>query len=314
MNEYLAVFPGREAFYKGLSPSFYMQYDVVKRIFNEASDLLNEDIAMISYGGDIKRKPILHTACLITHCYAMYKILLKTIYDPYGVAGFSQGEFTALTAAGCLKYPDVLMLVYELERLAYESQTIRKGKMVRVVGLEIDELEKCCREADEKGEMLAVAIYLSKDQNIISGERNAVDEVVALAKKRGARWAIDLESPGAFHSPLCQSVLSHSDEIFDKYEFFDPVLPVFSCIDGQGYVNAGILKDNLKVQIAKAVKWNAVIQNVAAKNINHIVEIGPGCTVSGNSRLVQPDLKCTWINTVKDMKTQAKSIGWAARE
>ncbi|WP_176758974.1 ACP S-malonyltransferase [Alkaliphilus peptidifermentans] len=305
MNRYLAAFPGREAFYKGLSKTFIKEYTVAKKIFKEASDYMGQDLEYISYENP-ETKPELHTACLITHCYAMYNSIVKTIAPPTAVAGFSQGEFTALTVAESIKFPDVLNLVYRLEKLVYRSKEIMGGKMVRVVGLDIKELEKCCRQVDNKRQKVSVAIYLSNNQNIISGEKTAVEEVADLSKKRGARWTIDLESVGTFHSPLCEGILCESDLIFDQYEFSDSILPVYSCVDGRRHVKGEALKSNLRIQIAKAVRWNRIIENANEDKIKNIVEIGPGCTVSGNSRLADPDIQCTWINETKTIKDLLK--------
>ncbi|WP_432409037.1 ACP S-malonyltransferase [Wukongibacter sp. M2B1] len=298
MSKYIAVFPGREAFYKGLSKSFYREYKIVRDIFKEASTFMGEDLEYICYENP-NVKPELHTTCLITHCYAMYNALGQTLPSPLGVAGFSQGEFTALAIAQSLRFPQVLELVYRLESLIYRSPIIMDGKMMRVVGLQTRELEKCCKEVDTKCEKVTIAIYLSDEQNIISGDKKAVEKVADMAKKRGARWIIDLNSIGTFHSPLCQSILRESDVIFDQYNFSDAQLPVYCCIDGRPWVKGLDLKSRLTVQIARSVQWSKVIKNIRHQGIKHIVEIGPGCTVSGNSRLADPDMECVWINDTR---------------
>lgn len=300
MDSYIAAFPGRDAFYKGLSKSFYNEYLIVRSIFEEADTFLGENLEKISYENP-QARPELHTVCLITHCYAIYNVISQIIGKPVGAIGFSHGEFTALTAAGSINFPQVLELVYRLEKLLNEFTDITRGRMVRIVGLDVEELEGCCRHVDGKGQNVSVAIYLSDNQNIISGEDSAVEEVTSLAKKKGARWAIRLDSTGAFHSPLCREALSKSEAIFDEYCFSDSMFPVYSCVDGKGSVTGADLKTKLSVQIAEPVKWNKIITNIKGSNITKLLELGPGCTVSGNTRLVDSNMDCIWINSTRNL-------------
>ncbi len=299
--KYTVAFPGRDAFYKGLDKGFYDRFDIVRKTFEEASEYLGEDLYHISYiKPEIKAE--LHTACLIAHCFGVYEAVKAYLKLPAGIVGFSHGEFTALAAAGSLSFKEVLQLIFELERLMMGYPSIMEGKMTRIVELDTDKLEECCRIVDGERQNVSIAMYISSNQNIISGETASVDKVARLAKKAGARWTINLNSTGAFHSPMCADILPNSNAVFDRFCFNDARIPMYSCVDGAYCIDGNIIKDNLRMQIAQPVMWNKVVENIRNDNIKQMIEIGAGCTVSANTRLTNSDIRCRWINSLQDLE------------
>lgn len=302
MDRYVVAFPGRDAFYKGLNRSFYDRYEAVREAYDRASRFIGEDLYRISYIRP-DSKPELHTICLITHCYGVYQVFSKYAGPPpIGVIGFSQGEFTALAACGSLDFLSAISLTYSLEKLVFQHSRITEGKMMRIVELDTGKLEECCRLVDGEGQKVAVGIYISRDQNIISGEKESVDKVAGLAKEMGARWAINLNSMGAFHSPLCADILPEANEVFNRYFFRDARFPVYPCVDGAHTISGSRIKDKLSVQIARPVMWNKVINSIFNEKVREVIEIGAGCTVSANTRIANPEVKCRWVNELEDLE------------
>lgn len=300
-QKYAVAFPGREAFYQGLCPSFYRQYRLFRDIYDAASNYLREDLYHVSYE-DGSLKPDLHTVCLITHCYGMYSVLMQDLPRPSASLGFSQGEFTAAAAAGAMKFPEILGLVRRLESLIIDNGEITGGAMARVVELDREELQRCCLKADPRREEVKIAIYLSPDQNIISGSRQGVAEVARLAHERGARWVIPLNSGGAFHSPHCSAILERSGPVFDEYRFTDAEYNVYSCTSGSCSTDAGDIKERLSRQIAMPVLWDRIVLDLKSAGILKMLELGPGSTVSGNSRIICSEIEYRWLNHAEEIK------------
>ncbi|MEF2965909.1 ACP S-malonyltransferase [Paenibacillus sp. M1] len=310
MNDpkYSIVFPGREAFYKGLNRSFHDAFPLFRRIYKVASDSLKEDLFRISFVAPGER-PDLHTVCLITYCYGIAAVLLSKSkhLSPSAVAGFSQGEFTASTFAGALSLPHVLGLVHRLEKLLLNHSHLINGSMARIVELDRGILEQCCRRIDPDRRAVCIAIYLSSDQNIISGAATEVEQVCRLAKASGARWAIPLND-GAYHSPLCRSIQMMSKPIFDEYRFCETSYPLYSCTDGKASTAGPEILKKLSVQIGMPVLWDTVVENFRKEVISHVFELGPGCTVSANSRLICPELRYMWINSPEDLNHAVEGL------
>ena len=307
-EKYSIAFPARDSFYHGLCRDFYDEFREFREIFDTASSFIGEDLFDISY---VKQqlKPEYHTVCLITHCMALYRLLLKYLKKPHAAIGFSHGEFAAVSAAGSVLFPDILNLIYELEVLLISDTIIRDGSMVRVMELDRAQLRECCNIIDPIGESISLSITYSNDQNVVSGRTDKIKELSKLAKEKGARWVIPLNGGGAFHSPLCLKILKESRQIFDRYEFNDAEYGVFSCVDGEMATDGGKIKEKLSQQIAMSILWDTLIRNQKDYGCKSIIELGPGCTISGNTRIIDDSIKCRWINDLNDFEDIINSVG-----
>ncbi len=300
-QEYVVAFPSRDVFTLGLCPTIYENFSEFRLVYDTASNYFCEDLYRFSYI-DTTSRPDLQMVCLLTHCYGIYKVISKHMGMPLAAIGFSQGEFTAAVAAKCIELPDILRLVYELEILINKDKYLKQGSMVRIVNLDREKLIECCTHIDPEGSFIKLGIFLSNEQNIISGEKEHVDKVCKLAKENGARWIIPLSNNGAFHSPLCLNIMHESKYYFEKYHFNDAEFPVYSCVDGLGRTKGKDIRDKLSKQIGNPIVWDKLMDNLSKINVSHILELGPGCTVSGNSRIVCPDISYSWINNYQDIE------------
>merc|ERR1719287_107171 len=66
---------------------------------------------------------------------------------PTFVAGLSLGEYTALCAAGVFSFEDGLKLVKLRGEAMQEAASVGSQKMLSVIGLERDQLDKLCEAA-----------------------------------------------------------------------------------------------------------------------------------------------------------------------
>jgi len=301
-DNYSIAFPARDAFYYGLSREFYDQFIEFRDVFDLASNFMDEDLREIAYENP-NIKPELHTVCFITHCIALYKLLLMYVKKPLAAIGFSQGEFTAVSAAGAVSFPEILKLVYELEILLINNVAIKKGSMARVMELDRETLRECCSFVDPERERIAISITYSQDQNVVSGGDEEIKRLSKIAKEKGARWVIPLNGGGAFHSPLCRNILQKSGRIFDKYKFHDTEYAVFSCVDGEMAMDGESIKEKLSRQISMPIAWDTLVRNQKEYGSKCILEMGSGCTISGNTRIIDDSITCKWINNVDDFRT-----------
>lgn len=293
-----AAFPGREAAKKNFDGGFYRADASVRGVWQQAEDCIGERLAQRCFSEKHLPKR-LEMAALLTHCLSIYRFFSSRFGGPSAFLGFSQGEFTALTAAGVLPFPQVLRLLLRLEsRLALPAG---EECMYRIVDFPVQQLEKCCRQADPDGESLCVGAFLSETQNILSGRKERVLSAAALAKKCGARWAIRLDGERAYHSPLCRRIQEESAEDFAEMQVSAPAAPVYSCVDGMPSEDGNALRDKLSRQIASPILWQKLIRRLAESGIRELYEFGPGCTVSGNARLADGRMNCRWIGRPEDI-------------
>lgn len=309
MPSFLFAFPSRDVFAQGLSRSFYDSYPLFREIYEQAGEFLKEDLVKLSYAVPDK-KPEYQMACLLTHCYGIFRLLQRKGAEPAAYAGFSQGEFTALCAAGCLPFPDILKLIVSLDKAIMEAPEMKAGAMARVVGLGRDRLQKCCEAANDGKDRVSVAVCFSYDQNVISGSREAVEAAGRFAKKMGARWVIRLPGTAGFHSPLCREIGRKTRALFDTLKYARAVRPVYLCATGKAEIDGSVIKKAISSQIFRQVVWDRVVDGMDRGGINMLIELGPGCSVSGNTRIINPRIGCMWVNNVSDME---KAMGLLAR-
>lgn len=311
---YSVVFPGREAFYKEFDINFYNNFELVRDIYGVVSEEFKRDFYKFTFiEKDTKNSSAWSTIYLITYCYSIYSLLKVNGFVASAFAGYSQGEFTAVAAANCLKLTDTLKLVRKLEQYILEDEVILMGKMARVVGLSRDKLIKCCNEVNcktnERRKSVDISIYLSEDQNIISGSCDAIEHAQYLIKQSGARWVIPLDTGGAYHCNLCSNLEKKSKDVFDEINFLDVDTPIYTCSTGTKSNNGNEIKNRLSRQVSNAMHWNLVIDGFYKQGINMVIEIGPGCTVSGNSRIINNDMEYLWITTLNDYDKFISLIG-----
>ena len=103
-----------------------------------------------------------------------------------------------MVAAGALDFADAVRLVRARGMAMKHAGEQRPGAMAAILGLDDQKLYEICAEAGT----VQVANFNAPGQIVISGEQEALDRAVALAKKAGAKRAMPLAVSIAAHSVL----------------------------------------------------------------------------------------------------------------
>jgi [acyl-carrier-protein] S-malonyltransferase len=215
---------------------------------------------------------------------------------PGAAAGHSLGEYGALVCAGVLGMEDALRLVRRRGELMAGVNARTPGAMAAVLGLDGEKVADLCRRAQEEGAgVVEAANYNSPDQTVISGEVVGVERAMALAKEAGAAKVVRLQVGAPFHCSLMGSLSEEFAAELERYPFRDPQIPVVANVTGDHVRTADAVKDALRKQVAGAVRWTDSIRRLAANGFTSFAEIGPGRTLVGLLRQIQPE--ATGIST-----------------
>ena len=79
--------------------------------------------------------------------------------------------------------------------------------MLSIIGLDDKTLEDICKEVKAQkgaGCICQLANYLFPQGRVVSGHKDALEEVMKAATVKGAMKAVPLAVSGAFHTPLMQ--------------------------------------------------------------------------------------------------------------
>ena len=191
--------------------------------------------------------------------------------EPALVAGHSLGELVALYAAGVFDAATGLELMLKRSTLMASAGG---GAMTAVIGFDRDQLDSLV--AAHEG--VVIANDNSAAQVVLSGTPEAVKSVSAeLTCKR----AIPLPVSGAFHSPFMADAADAFASHLDGVTFEDARMPVLSNTDPSPSCDAGVIKQRLRDQMTRGVRWRETMEAMTAAEVDTLVEIGPGNVLSG---------------------------------
>ena len=284
------VFPGQGAQFVGMGKDLYEGSAEAKEMFEKANDILGFRITDLMFDGtedDLKQTKVTQPAVFL-HSVILAKTLGEE-FKPAMVAGHSLGEFSALTAAGALKFEDALKLVSARARAMQKACEIKPSTMAAVLALPDEKVEEICSGIDG---VVVAANYNCPGQVVISGEVEAVNAACEAAKAAGAKRALVLKVGGGFHSPMMEPARQELAEAIAATEFSTPVCPVYQNVDARPHTDPEEIKQNLIAQLTAPVRWTQSVQNMIADGATEFISVGPGSVLSGLISKISRDVTC----------------------
>ena len=281
------VFPGQGSQKPGMGKEIYDNISESRNLFNKSNDILGFNITNLMFEGtpdDLLQTKVTQPAIFI---HSVISALTSKEFKPRACAGHSLGEFSALVASEALSFEDGLKLVSIRANAMQEACQKTNGTMAAILGLENKIVEDVCNEIDEN---VKPANYNCPGQLVISGEYNAVETACQILRERGAKRALILPVSGAFHSDLMESAKKELKDGIDKTEFRKPICKIYQNFSAKPVIDPEIIKMNLLSQLTGAVLWSQSVNEMVNDGINEFVEVGPGNTLQGLIRKINPEV------------------------
>lgn len=275
------VFPGQGAQFVGMGKELYESNEKALALFDQANDILGFRITDIMFEGtdeDLKQTKVTQPAVFL---HSVITALCLDDFCPDMVAGHSLGEFSALTAAGALRFEDGLRLVYARAMAMQKACEAEPSTMAAIINLPDETIERICAEISAEGGVVVPANFNSPGQVVISGSVEAVKEACAQLKAAGAKRALPLAVGGAFHSPLMESARVELAAAIEQAPISSPICPVYQNVDALPHTDPVEIKENLLKQLTSPVRWTQSVQNMMADGMTEFVECGPGEVLAG---------------------------------
>ena len=279
------VFPGQGSQFPGMAKDLYENNAYGKELLERANEVLGFKITDIMFNGtaeDLKATKVTQPAIFL------HSVVLAKCYDGFNpdmVAGHSLGEFSALAAAGAIKFEDALRLVFIRATEMQKCCEKVPGGMAAIIGLADDVVESICSEC---GGIVIPANYNCHGQIVISGEKDAIERACEAAKQAGAKRALPLQVGGAFHSPLMEPAREALGKAIDATPFRVPRCPIYQNVTALPSTDPAVIKDNLLKQLTSPVRWTQTVQNMLADGVTRFVELGPGTVLQGLVKRIAP--------------------------
>ncbi len=282
------VFPGQGAQYVGMGKDLYDRFDEARTMFERANEILGFRITDLMFEGteeDLRQTKVTQPVIFL-HSVILAR-MLGAGFRPDMVAGHSLGEFSALVAAGALSFEDGLKLVYARAMAMQKACEAEPSTMAAIIGIDDELVERICSGIDD---VVVAANYNSPGQLVISGSIRGVEIACERIREAGAKRALLLKVGGAFHSPLMEPARVELAEAIHQTPFMQPVCPIYQNVDGLSHTRSEEIKANLILQLTSPVRWTQIMQNMVAKGMTELFEVGPGTVLQGLVKKVAPEV------------------------
>ena len=308
------IFAGQGAQYSGMGNSLYENSQAARDIF----DIAGEEIKDWCFNGtkEMLRMTKITQPCIYTVTMAAYGALLEELeklhintIEIVGMAGFSLGEYAALTATGSIDdYKKGIGIVTKRGQWMNEAGLDQNGEplggMIAAFG-ERHHILECVDMCREDG-ILEGVNFNSPTQTVVAGDKEALERFKRKVKELGHIKAIPLSVSTAFHSSMMMPSVEKLRQLLIKENLHQPRGRIYSNVTGKLLEENTDLAELMAKQAMSPVYWQETIENMLKDGVELFIEIGPGTTLSGIVKKINHE-----INTshVEDMDSLQHTIG-----
>lgn len=288
------IFPGQGAQFPGMGKNLYDTHEKARELFEMANDILGFRISDIMFSGteeELKQTRVTQPAVFL---HSVIRFLTEPDVRPDMTAGHSLGEFSALVAAGALRFEDALQLVAKRAAAMQKACELQPSTMAAILGLEDVKVEEIC--AGITDEVVVPANYNCPGQLVISGSIAGIEKGCEAMKAAGAKRALVLQVGGAFHSPLMEPARQELQEAIEQTNFGTPACPVYQNVDARPYTDPEKIKVNLINQLTAPVRWTQCVEHMVADGAAHFTECGPGNVLQGLVKKIHKESVTSGLN------------------
>ena len=313
MHKTALLFAGQGAQVVGMGRDLAASFPSAGAWFDRANSELGCDLAAICFHGpedQLTRTEYAQPGIFLVSWVAFQLLRERApVLDFGATAGLSLGEFTALTAAGAMRFEDGLRVVRQRGRFMQEACEATRGGMTAIIGLDEALAREICAEAG-----VELANLNCPGQIVISGQLEKIAKAVELAKGKGAKRAIPLPVAGAYHSPLMATAKVKLKAELEKVLLFPPTVTVISNVTARPYDTVEIssrteMSINLVEQVTSSVRWEESMRYLLAQGFTRFIELGPGTALSGFMKRIDKNARMFNVGDVPSLEETVKAMG-----
>jgi [acyl-carrier-protein] S-malonyltransferase len=298
-------FPGQGSLEEGMGREIAEAVPEAMDVFRVGTDAAGIDLEQLCFEAPIEelvRTDVQQPALVATSLAVLAALRARGIAPDY-VVGHSVGEFAAIAAANSIDTGAAIGLVRERGVAMAEAARESDGTMAAILGLDDAVVEDLCREIAG----VWPANYNCPGQIVVSGEEDAVEELIDRASRLGAKRTVRLKVSGAFHSPLVAKAAERLKPAVDKVRFADPVAPFMSTVTAKiepAQRMAGLLVE----QVTAPVKFTQAASGLAKEGVKTFVEVGPGNVLSGLVRRIDRTVRTVSVSNLAGLKKVEETV------
>ena len=312
------LFPGQGSQHSGMGLSM-LAYREYRETLQQASDVLGRNVEDLCVrASDVELEPTRSAqVAILVNSVGILRVLSGT-FDPDRTiyCGHSLGEYSALVAAGGLRFDDALRLVDRRARHMSEACSPESG-MAGYLGDQVQSIVNWCNHESHAFGGLEIANLNSPEQIVLSGSRAAIEQLTQWVCSRNLGRMIPLAVAGAFHSSWMKSAALALSEALTTTMLRRHVGAVLSSVNASIYTSV-YPHDVLARQLLSPVRWSECMREVQrwlAPNASWI-EVGAGTTLTklakqAGSPQVQSTRSATFVQRILDRTASNKQVNAA---
>ena len=306
------VFPGQGAQAIGMGKALADAYPAAKAIFDEVDDALGESLSSLIWDGDIETLTLTKNAqpaLMATSLAAMRALEAEgvSITAADFVAGHSLGEYSALAAAGAISVADTARLLRTRGTAMQDAVPVGVGAMAALLGLDFEAATAVAEEAAQ-GQVCQAANDNDPSQVVVSGNKEAVERALTIAKEKGAKRALLLPVSAPFHCALMKPAADVMAEALDDVQINAPAVPVVANVRAAAVTDPATIRALLVEQVTGSVRWRESVLWMADQGVTEAWEIGAGKALSGMIKRISKDVATNNVGTPDDVAAAVEAL------
>jgi [acyl-carrier-protein] S-malonyltransferase len=236
-----------------------------------------------------------------------------------GLAGYSLGEYAALTAAGCIKdLGEALDTVRKRGEYMAEAGRGPDGGQNGGMAALLGERQAIigCVDAVREGDVLEAVNFNSPSQTSVAGGLAALDRLKKKAKETEGLKFVPLSVSAAFHSSLMKPAAEKLALALEALDLAEPETPVYTNLTGRDIMEGrpeGVglsewIRGRLTLQAMSPVRWQETVENMSGDGIELFIELGPGRTLTGFAGKILPGARALNVEDAESLEAALAEI------